>query len=144
MRSADGAQPQHGLSLERDMVTQQSAGVQLQLAWGKCSGGNWCQLNSVNLSHDAFNRSGVYVIWHGGNKPRVVYVGQGVVRDRLSDHREDARIQAYADRTLYVTWAAVPAGKRDGVEAYLSSTYGPLVGERRPTATPISVNSPWD
>jgi len=128
-------------------VTQQSAGVQLQVAWRKCTGGSWCKLNNVDLSHDALNVKGVYIIWHDATKQAkaaAVYVGQGLVRDRLSDHRDDARIQAYAGRTLYVTWAAVEAGKRDGVEAYLSRTYAPLVGERRPAATPISVNSPWD
>jgi hypothetical protein len=128
------------------MMTQQSGGVQLRVAWGNCTGGNWCQLNSINLSHDALNVKGVYIIWHGATKQvkaAVVYVGQGVVRDRLADHRDDARIQAYADRALYVTWAAVQTDQRDGVEAYLSMTYAPLVGERRPAATPISVNSPW-
>jgi len=124
-------------------MTQQSAGVQLQLAWGKCRTGNWCQLNTVDLSHDAFNGGGVYIIWHGGEEARVVYVGQGVLRDRLSDHRDDARIQAYAHLTLYATWAAVQADQRDGVEAYLSQECAPLVGERRPAATPISVNLPW-
>jgi hypothetical protein len=53
-------------------------------------------------------------------------------------------IQKYASRELFVTWATVEAGKRNGVEAYLSKRYAPLVGERRPAATPISVNSPWD
>jgi hypothetical protein len=127
-------------------MTQQSAGVQLQVAWGKCMGGNWCGLNTVDLSHDALNVSGVYVIWHATTEQAeaaVVYVGQGAVRDRLADHRDDLRIQAYANRGLYVTWAAVAADKRDGVEAYLSLNYAPLVGERHPAATPISVNSPW-
>lgn len=128
-------------------MTQQSSGVQLRVAWSKCTGGHWCQLNTVNLNHDALGVRGVYVIWHGASgqaKPAVVYVGQGTVRDRLADHRDDLRIQAYANRTLYVTWAAVAADHRDGVEAYLGSNYAPLVGERHPAATPISVNSPWN
>ncbi len=45
---------------------------------------------------------------------------------------------------LYVTWAVVEPAKRDGVERYLADKYAPLVGERRPAATPIPVNSPWD
>jgi hypothetical protein len=128
-------------------LTRQSTGVQLQLGWGKCRGGGWCGLNSVNLSHEALDVKGVYVIWCGATKNEraaVVYVGQGAVKERLAAHRDDARIQQYADRTLYVTWAAVDAARRDGVESYLSSTYSPLVGERRPDATPISVNLPWD
>ena len=129
-------------------MAQQSASVQLRIAWGTCTGGNWCTLNSVNLSHNALDVLGVYIIWHGPTKQAkaaVVYVGQGAVKDRLADHRNDARIQAYADRTLYVTWAAVQADKRNGIEAYLSRKYAPLVGERHPAVTPISsANSPWD
>jgi hypothetical protein len=129
------------------MMTQAATTVQLQVTWVKAKGGGWCKLNTVDLSHPAVQVEGVYVIWCGPTdleKAAVVYVGQGVVKDRLADHRDDARIQKYAPRTLYVTWAAVEARKREGVEAYLSKRYAPLVGERRPTATPISVNSPWD
>lgn len=125
-------------------MTQQSVGVQVHVTWGKCSSGHWCKLNSVNLSSQAFDGKGNYAIWHGGAKPAVVYVGQGVIRDRLSDHRDDPRIQAYAKRELYVTWATVKADKRDGVEVYLARKYSPLVGDRHPDATPISINSPWD
>jgi hypothetical protein len=124
-------------------MTQRSEGVQLQITWGKCTSGNWCQLNTVNLSSRAFDGGGVYIIWHSGANPRTVYVGQGVIRDRLNDHRDDPRIQAYAKLGLYVTWASVQVAERGGVEAYLAAKYDPLVGERRPAAAPISVNSPW-
>lgn len=116
----------------------------MRVAWGSCTRSEWCKLNSVDLSHQAFDGEGVYVIWHGGEKAAVVYVGQGNFRDRLSDHRDDARIQTYANRGLYTTWATVDADKRDGVESYLSQAYAPLVGERHPAAKPISVNLPWD
>lgn len=128
-------------------MTQGTAAVQLQVTWVKARGGGWCQLNTVDLNHQAVKVEGVYIIWCGPTdreKAAVVYVGQGVVNERLADHRDDARIQKYANRTLYVTWVVVEAGKRNGVETYLSKRYVPLVGERRPTATPISVNSPWD
>jgi hypothetical protein len=75
----------------------------------------------------------------------MVYVGQATVfRERLADHREDPRIQAYASRGLHVSWAVVKPAQRDGVEAYLTDRYSPLVGERRPVAVRITVNSPWD
>jgi hypothetical protein len=126
-------------------MSQQGSKVQLRVSWGKCTGGNWCELNKVDLSAQTFDGGGVYIIWHGGAKPKVVYVGQAkLFRDRLSDHRQDRRIQVYADRGMYVTWAVIEAAMRAGVEAYLTDKYGPLVGERRPAATPIPVNSPWD
>jgi len=86
---------------------------------------------------------GVYIIWHGGTDARTVYVGQGNIRERLSKHRLDREIQAYASKKLYVTWAAVDEGSRDGVENHLFDRLKPLLGERKPVANPIAVNLPW-
>jgi hypothetical protein len=73
-----------------------------------------------------------------------VYVGQGNVADRVADHRNNAEITAYRGRgSLYVTWAAVSAAQRDGVERYLADKWNPLVGDVHPDAAPIVVNSPW-
>jgi hypothetical protein len=126
-------------------MTQQAGNVQLRVAWGKSTSGTWCKLNTVNLAGQAFDNGGIYLIWHSGTPSRVVYVGQAAVfRDRLVAHRTDARIQAYADLGLNVTWASVKAAQRDGVEGHLADKWSPLVGERRPLAARIVVNSPWD
>lgn len=116
----------------------------MQLNWVKCQGNVWCKLNFVNLDHSHFdNKNGVYVIWHGGKNPAVVYVGQGNIRDRLTTHRGDEKIQQYDSLDLYVTWAMVPPEYRNGVEAFLAATWTPKVGSRHPQATAIEVNSPW-
>ena len=123
------------------------AGVQsqLQVQWGHCQGVTWWSLNSVDLSHETFSEGGVYLIWHGGDKSKVVYLGQAsVLRDRLTAHRTDTRIQAFVGHGLFVTWAHLAEAKRDGVERYLSDYWKPLVGERRPDVPPIPVNSPWE
>jgi len=123
------------------------------LHWAKCQNDAWCKLNSVDLQHGHLNGvEGVYVIWHYPSQdllrpsslgePRVVYVGQGNIRERLSAHRSDDRIQSVGSCTLYVTWAEVDAVKRDGVEAYLGDKLRPSDGEKFPDATPIPVNSP--
>lgn len=126
-------------------MAQATEQIQLRVSWGKCTGDKWCSLNTVNLDHDAFGNGGLYIIWHGGSDPHVVYVGQAkTFRKRLAKHREDDRIQAYKDKGLYVTWALVDTAKRDGVEVGLANRYSPLVGDRHPDATPIRVNSPWD
>ena len=115
------------------------------LNWIKCQGNVWCKLNSVNLDHDHFNdKDGVYMIWHGGPEPKVVYIGQGNIRERLYDHRNDPKIQQYTHLDLYVTWATVFGQDRNGVEAYLADYWNPKVGERHPDARHIHVNSPWD
>jgi hypothetical protein len=86
---------------------------------------------------------GVYIIWHGGNQPCTVRVGQGIIRDRIAQHRQDRDILAYQNLGLYVTWASVPGNQRDGVERYLGDQLSPKVGSRRPDVSPITVNLPW-
>ena len=116
----------------------------MQLNWTRCQGDVWCKLNSVNLDHEHFNnRNGVYIIWHGGSTPAVVYVGQGNIKERITVHRKDQSIQHYEHLGLYVTWATVSKEHRDGVESYLADTWEPRVGIRHPHARPIGVNSPW-
>lgn len=121
---------------------------QIGLNWKKCYGDVWCRLNTVNLDHEYFTKdiSGVYIIWHGGRpsiKPRVVYVGQGNIKERIMEHRQTPEIQAYEHLGLYVTWARVSEKYLDSVEAYLADKWDPIVGESYPEALPIEVNSPW-
>ena len=69
---------------------------------------------------------------------------QGNIAERLTAHRNDVNILAYADvGTLRVTWAAVSAAQQDGVERYLANMYPPPVGDAFPDVEPIAVNSPW-
>ena len=117
--------------------------IKMELMWVKCQGDVWCTLNSVNLDHEHFrNKQGVYIIWHGGQTPKVVYVGQGNIKERIAKHRKDQRIQQYQHLNLYVTWATVGEASLDGVEGYLADVWRPLVGENHPTGH-INVNSPW-
>ena len=61
-------------------------------------------LLELNLSHKQFDgMEGVYVIWHGSAQPRVVRIGQGVIKDRLGDHRQDKKILRFAVHGLFVT-----------------------------------------
>ena len=112
----------------------------LQLTWVTCQGQGalqppvWCELNRLDLS-TIRETDGVYVIWHGGNPGRVVRVGQGNIANRLSAHRNDPQITAYARfGTLFVTWAAVPAAQLDGVERYPGDLLRPQVAGAFPQA----------
>ena len=100
-------------------MAQLSPQVQLRLSWGKCNEDKWCPLNTVDLDSPVLKQSGSSVIWHGGTKPRTVYVGQGKFDDPLRSHQQDARIQAYKAHGLYVTWA--PVGSQSGMELRCSS-----------------------
>lgn len=111
----------------------------LTVIWGTCGeDDHWCDFKNLNLDHKTFNGlKGVYIIWNDDNKVRV---GSGIIKDRITEHRDDPKITAYDD--LKVTWAKVNANQMEGVEKYLADELNPVVGERFPERTPISVNLP--
>jgi hypothetical protein len=116
----------------------------LQVKWFKCGqDGHWCSFENLDTAKASEN--GVYVVWHEGNPGRVVYIGQGApVGARIAAHRSRKDIMAYANKgKLRVTWAAVPAAQRDGVERHLADQWSPLVGDAHPDVQPIAVNAPW-
>lgn len=119
----------------------------MTLQWNKCQGNAglvWCQFLTVNLEHAHFSGlEGVYIIWHGGQSPWTVYVGQGKIADRLRAHREESAILKYSPHGLFVTWARVNPLQRSGVERFLAERLEPRVGSNYPNVPPIAVNLPW-
>ena len=121
-----------------------------RLSWGRCEGGQWCNLFRLDLSHQYFQGvEGVYVIWSGGEHPRTLYVGQGSIAERLTDHRRNLDIPEYRAVGLFVTWAEVPNPGGDLVERHLADRLQPALGERHPEPVPppvrrqVEVNLPW-
>jgi hypothetical protein len=114
----------------------------LQVQWvTRADGQGWLPLLRVNLS--SVKAVGVYVIWTGTNGPNVIRVGQGDISDRLSRHRQNPNILAYAQAgELMVTWAVVPEYFLDGVERYLADRYLPRVGDAFPDVLPVAINLP--
>lgn len=116
----------------------------MNLRWTKCEGDKWCPFTSLNLTHEHFDGlKGVYIIWHGGQQPATVYVGQGNIADRIRDHRKDSNILQYLSYGLFVTWAQVGDSSLDGVERFLADTLIPKEGSLHPSVSPIAVNFPW-
>lgn len=114
----------------------------MELEWIKCQGGDWCQLNTVNLdSNNLDGLNGVYVLWCGQDG-LCVKVGQGDIRDRLKKHKNDPNIQQYFKKNLLCSWAIVGSKHIDGVEKYLGERLKPIVAERFPDVAPIKVNIP--
>jgi hypothetical protein len=117
--------------------------------WASLPSGKYADFGGVIL--DNVKTFGVYVIWHGSGwdqgravAPWSVRLGQGDIKTRLCEHRDNPLITQYAVYGgLYVTWAAVPALIVDGVERYLAEQLLPKVGNRFPDATAIPVNLPW-
>lgn len=112
----------------------------MELEWRICENG-WCDLRAVKLGWSS-GKGGVYIIWSGKG---VVYVGQGDFEERFSKHRRDPQILRYAaNKRLYVTWAVVEKGFRNGVERHLADVLEPLVQHYSPDDDPIDVNlPPW-
>ena len=105
------------------------------------------RLFGVDLSNPHFDDlEGVYVIYRAaGISPVAVYVGQGIIKNRLDAHRNNLDILQYRTQTspLYVAWAEVPRVHRTGVEMFLHNELNPLVGEPpQGNPTPVSVNLP--
>lgn len=113
--------------------------------WFKCFGDRWCDLLEINLEHSLFDGiKGIYIIWFGGRKPTILKVGKGVIRERLSEHREDYILASYSQYGLYTTWAEVVDKDCDGVAKYLEETLKPLMGTRMHEVPSIKVNLPWE
>lgn len=116
----------------------------MNLNWIKCQGNQWCSLLNVNLSHDHFkNLEGIYIIWHSGEQPWTVYVGQGIISERLAEHRRDDRILGFSYHGLFVTWTQLDDSFRNGVERFLIESLEPRIRTICPTASPVPVNLPW-
>lgn len=116
----------------------------MKLNWIKCTGNVWCNLKNLDLSDDHFNNiEGVYVIWFSGEGPNIVRVGQGNIRERITEHKNNPEILAYGKKhKLLVSWAEVPLQSHNGVEAFLAAELNPIVGDRFPDVRPIPVNLP--
>lgn len=116
----------------------------MNLHWNKCTGDKWCPFFTVNLDHAHFKgKEGVYIIWHGGQSPWTVYVGQGQIADRLRAHRQNKAILPFSNLGLFVTWAQVDRNFQNGVERFLAERLQPKVTERVPAVPPIQANLPW-
>lgn len=115
----------------------------MHIGWCKCILQSDCRLNLINLSHHHFdNLIGVYVIWCGKNKTRIIYVGKGNIRGKLIEMKSDKKVQKYGP-DLFVTWAAVPFELLDGVESFLCTELNPEIYNTSNPVSLISVNLPF-
>ncbi len=115
----------------------------ISLYWNRCQGDAWGELYSVDLDDKHFDGlEGVFVVWQGGSPPVPVCVGAGLLRDVMKERRVSPDIQAYREKTLYVSWAKVEKVARPGVERYLYDALKPRLNGSVPQTTPVEVNLP--
>ena len=113
----------------------------MALSWTRAADGGWCELDKVDLAANA--GTGVYVIWHGGTKPRTIRVGYGPLAGRLSAHRSETGLLRYRQfGPLYVSWAAVPETSMQGVAKFVGSRLRPTFEDRLALAVAIPASLP--
>lgn len=113
----------------------------VHLHWTRARGGAWCDLERVDLS--AVETSGVFVVWHGGARPRTLHLGYGPIADRIEQLRRNEALMRYRQfGPLYVTWAAVPPRSIDGIVRFLAGRLMPVHEDRVRMTPAIPANLP--
>ncbi len=115
------------------------------LDWIRYPNGDWCNFHSLNLYQAHFDiMNGVYIIWYS-TTGRILYVGQGHIRNRLEERKKDVRFKWYERSNIYVTWAEVDKHYQNSIESYLADILKPIIGEIHPhNELDIEVNLPWE
>ena len=79
-------------------------------------------------------QSGVIVVWHGGLRPKWIYVDKS--RDIASDldkYMDDDDIMSYDKRGgVFASWAMIRPEYQDGVVKYLLESMTPLIDHPNP------------
>lgn len=98
--------------------------------WSRNASGHFRRFINLDPEVEGLtNKSGVFVIWHGGLRPRWVYAGASANMARaLHDLSDDDDIMGYeVNGGLFVTWANIRDEFQGGVVKYLNDAMDPLV-----------------
>lgn len=98
--------------------------------WQASSRGYYRMLSVGSEGPDLTNIGGVFIVWHRGERPAWVYVGQSKnLGEEFEDILKNNEIMQYHKHGgLYVTWSQVLEQYRDGVVRYLVDTLQPVAG----------------
>lgn len=123
---------QEFLNTERAPVYIRGVGEK-RLYWVKLGYDTWYQLSELSENISSLRYNGVYIIWYfdASNIARTVKVGSGHLWSCLESENTDPKVEKYADRNLYVTWALVLADDIENISVSLNQKLQPFVGQQR-------------
>ena len=117
------------------------------LNWGYCQGEIWCPFRLLTLDDDLNSSYGVYIIWREeSGQISETYVGEGIIGERISEHRREYRFNFFTKNNSYVTWAKIPSGNKTfgrKIEQYFIRTLPNTINVKEARAEEPA-NSPWD
>ncbi len=79
-------------------------------------------------------QSGIIVLWHGGLRPRWIFVDKSKdIASDLDRYLDDDEIMSYDNRGgVFASWAMVRPEYQDGVLKYLLESMSPLIDHPKP------------
>ncbi|MBL6946289.1 MAG: hypothetical protein ISR47_06610 [Rhodospirillales bacterium] len=127
---------------------QKALGPAQDPKWSRSASGHFRRFINLDPEEEGLGgKSGVFVIWHGGLRPRWVYAGaSGDMAASLHDLAEDDEVMEFEiNGGLFVTWAAIRQEFQPGVVKFLNESMEPLVENSRAFVTddnPVAVVYP--
>jgi len=116
----------------------------LEVKWERTDQCYWRELMKIDFADPEFKRlRGIFIIWHGGNNPRVIYIGHGDIPTQLEKLRVKQEFQKYIPIGLYVTWAKFKPEHMKGVHRYLNYKLKPSLSMCKIEDHQIYVNLPF-
>jgi hypothetical protein len=118
--------------------------MQTILDWKTLDSHNWTSFVDLDLQDSRLEGvTGIFFIWSRDLPyPQSIRIGQGNIRDRLIEMRNDPEVMAYQDKHPYVAWCSPPQSQIDGIITFMYQERPPLVPAPYPQAAPIVANTP--
>ncbi len=116
----------------------------LEVKWERTDQCYWHELMKIDFSDSLYNRlHGVFIIWHGGSNPRVLYIGQGHIAKELEKLKSKREIKKFELLGLFVTWAKFKPEHMNGIHRFLNDKLRPTLSMCKIEDHQIYVNLPF-
>ena len=116
----------------------------LEVKWERTDQCYWHELMKINFSNPLYKRlHGVFIVWHGGSNPRVLFIGHGKIAKELEKVSFKREIKEFVQLGLYVTWAQFKPEHMKGVHRFLNDKLRPMLSMCKIEDHQIYVNLPF-